>query len=227
MTSSLSIPSVATVASEVRLPAPDLRVDPKWIDLDEFFPPGAQHLSSNQREIVELVPERRTRFPSTELCPSPDNRFVLFHDGMKRKNDIYHWLMLLQHDAPFPNAIFLTKLAFDVSWSEDSRRFAVTHFVGRNSSEVFMVDTADLLRKPIEVQPIMEEHFPAHLISVPMFLKAYRWTRDGTLIVRGIGRSREEPYELFGCEMAVAVVGPDAEPKARFLRGYIKPQENR
>ena len=220
----LPMPTVPTKAPEVRLKAPDLRVDPKWLDLDEFFPPGAQRVGPTLRVTLDLAPERRTRFPSTDLCPSPDNRIVLFHDGMKRARDIFHWLMLLKDDAPFPNAIFLTKLTFDVSWAEDSRRFAVTHFVGDNSSEVFFVDTADLVRKPIDVRPFLEEHFPARLVSVPMFLKAYRWTRDGQLIVRGIGRAREAPYELFGCEVVTAFVGPDAEAKTSFLRGYIKSQ---
>lgn len=179
------------------------------------------------RVDLSLAAERRTRFPSTDLCPSPDHRFVLFHDAMKRGNDIYHWLMLLAHDAPFPNTIFLTTLVFDATWSEDSRRFAVTHFVGDNSSEVFTVDTVDLVRKPIDVRPFLEEHFPSHVLSAPMFLKAYRWTRDGRLIVRGVGRTREPPYELFGCEVATAFVGPDGEPKTTFLRGYVKPPEER
>lgn len=218
-------PSITMRAPEISKRAPNLRVDPRWLDLDEFFPPGAKRVGPAVRVTHSLAPERRTRFPSTELCTSSDNRFVLFHDGMKRTHNIYHWLMLLKHDAPFPNAIFCTPLAFDVTWSTDNRHFAVTHFVGDNSSEVFTVDTAELQRKPIDVRPFLEEHFPPYVVSVPMFLKAYRWTRDGRLIVRGIGRTREPPFELFGCEVAVAFVGPTAELKTSFLRGYIKPQE--
>jgi hypothetical protein len=222
---SLPPPNLTLQAPEMSRRAPNLRVDPSWLDLDAFFPPGAKRVGPTLRVTHSLAPERRTRFPSTELCTSLDNRFVLFHDGMKRTHEIYHWLMLLKHDAPFPNAIFCTPLAFDVTWSSDSRRFAVTHFVGDNSSEVFTVDTSDLLRKPIDVRPFLEEHFPAQAASVPMFLKAYRWTRDGRLIVRGIGRTREPPFELFGCEVAVAFVGPDADVRTSFLRGYIKSQE--
>jgi hypothetical protein len=90
---------------------------------------------------------------------------------------------------------------------------------------VFVVDTANLERKPIDVRPFIEAHFPDRLWSVPMFLKAYRWTRDGQLVVRAIARAREEPYELFGCEVAVTFGGAESEPKARFLRGFVKPQE--
>jgi hypothetical protein len=202
-----------------------MRVDPKLLELDGFFPPGARRVGPNRRLTIELGPERRTNFPSTELCPSPDKRFVLFHDGMKRREDIYHWLMILKHDAPFPNAIFLTRNVFDASWSEDSLRFAVTHYVGDNSSEVFIVDTADLVRKPVDVRRFLEEFFPPHVLGAPLFLKAYRWSRDGRLIVRGIGRSQEPPYELFGCEVVTAFAGPDATPRTSFVRGYVKPQE--
>jgi hypothetical protein len=220
----LPMPALAIAAPKIRVASPDLSLDPKWLELDEFFPPGARRVGPVSRLNAQLAPDRRTLFPSTDLCASPDKQFVLFHDGMRRARDIFHWLMLLKHDAPFPNAIFLTKLAFDASWSEDSRRFAVTHFVGDNSSEVFTVDTSDLVRKTIDVRAFLEEHFPPHLVSVPMFLKAYRWTRDGRLIVRGIGRAREEPYELFGCEIATAFVGPDGDPRTSYLRGYIKSQ---
>ena len=218
------MPIVPVAVPKIRVASPDLSLDPKWLDLDEFFPPGARRVGPVSHLNAELAPERRTVFPSTELCTSPNQQFVLFHDGMKRARDIFHWLMLLKPDAPFPNAIFLTKLAFDASWSEDSHRFAVTHFVGDNSSEVFTVDMSDLVRKPIEVRAFLEEHFPPHLVSVPMFLKAYRWTRDGRLIVRAIGRAREEPYELFGCEVATAFVGPDGDPRTSYVRGYIKSQ---
>jgi hypothetical protein len=227
MLSALPPPTLTSAPLQLSRPPPE-GVDQKWFELDEFFPPGARRVGPNQRVNSEILPDRRTRFPSTDLCVSPNKHFVLFHDGMKRReNDIFHWLMLLKHDATFPNAIFLTKLAFDVSWAENSRRFAVTHFVGDNSSEVFIVDTDDLARKPIAVGPSLEEHFAPHLSSAPMFVKVYRWTRDGQLIVRAIGRAREEPYELFGAEIGISFAGALAEPQARFLRGYIKDQENR
>ena len=222
----LPMPTVAVKTPDLRRSSPDMRVDPKWLELDSFYPPGAQRIGTARGAAPDLAPERRTQFPSTELCPSPDKKFVLFHDGMKRqRSKIVHWLMLLKHDAPFPNTIFLTPLAFEASWAEDSQRFAVTHFVGDNSSEVFVVNTTDLERKPVDLRPCLEEFFPAHLVGVPMFLKAYRWTRDGRLIVRGVGRAREEPYELVGCEAAVSFAGPEGTPQLTFLRGYTKPQD--
>ena len=209
------------------MPVPGLALELKWLDFDGFFPPGARRIGPSSQVSFELATERRTRFPSTDLCSSPNGAAVLFHDGMKRQRDIYHWLLLLKNDAPFPNAIFCTKMAFDATWSEDSMRFAVTHFIGDNSSEVFVVDLSDLERRPIEVRTMLDGNFPGQMISAPMFAKAYRWTRDGRLVVRGIARSEHEPYEQFGCEVLVAFSAPGGEPRGTFLRGYVLPQSER
>jgi hypothetical protein len=198
-------------------------LDFKWLDFDGFFPPGATRLTSDRFASLQLCAERRTRFPTTELCNSPDENFVLFHDGMKRKNDIFHWLLLLKKEALFPNAIFCTGMAFDVSWSDASNRFAVTHYVGRNSSEVFVVCTADLIRRSVEVKPPLAPYFAESMLSAPMFSKAYRWTRDGQLIVRGIARSEQEPYDQIGFEVLAAFPDGDSDPQTTFLRGYVLP----
>lgn len=220
------LPPLAVREINLRPPLLDLRLDLNWLDLNEFFPPGARRVGPQQPFTGELAPARRTRFPSAELCTSPDQRYILFHDGMKRgERSIFHWLMLLKKDALFPNTVFGTPLAFEASWAESSARFAVTHYVGHNASEVFVVATADLERRAIDLKPLIAAHFPPHLGAVPLFLKAYRWTVGGELIVRGIARAPEEPYELFGCEALVTFDGNGDEPAARYLRGYIKPQQ--
>lgn len=213
---------------ELRPPlSPDIHLDLNWLDLDEFVPPGAKKVGPTVPLAVELNPIERTRFPTVEPCTSPDKKYTLFHDGLKQKNrrTIHHWLMFLR-DEPraYPNMIFGTDLSFEASWAGDSRHFAVTHFVGDNSSETFAVDVDDLVRRTIRVQPFIEEYFPERLWNEKMFVKAYRWTRDGRLVVRAIARAHAEPYELFGCEVLVTFAGPDTEPKLTYLRGYIKPQ---
>lgn len=220
-------PLIPVAAVNVSLPPPpDLRLDLNWLDLDEFMPPGARRVGPVARLAVELAPIQRTRFPSAELSVSPDKRYILYHDGLKRKQQsIHHWLMLLKNEPlAYPNTILGTRLAFEASWSEDSQRFAVTHFVGDNASEVFVVDVADLEKRPIEVRPWLELHFPPHLVNEPIFVKAYRWTRDGRLVVRALARSQKEPYELFGCELAVGFSGGGEPPRTTYLRGFIKEQ---
>jgi hypothetical protein len=208
----------------IRLPVPGLAMDLNWLDLDGFFPPGARRVGPANPVSLDLCEERRTRFPTTELCASVDGRFVLFHDGMKRQRGIFHWLLLLEKDALYPNTIFGTNMAFDVSWSDDSKAFAVTHYIGHNTSEVFVVGSTELERRPINLRPALEAYFPERAISAPMFIKAYRWTRRGQLIVRGLARSEQEPYEQFGCEAAIDFVGNGAEPQVTFLRGYAVSQ---
>jgi hypothetical protein len=130
--------------------------------------------------------------------------------------------MLLKKGSPAPNGVFCTATAFETSWSTDSLRFAVTNFSGHNASEVFVEEVDDLRRIPIEVRPLIEEFFPLHVMSAPMFVKAYRWTQDGKLIVRAIGRSEAEPYDEFGCEALVSFTA--AQPRTEYLHGYLLPE---
>ena len=222
----VALPTLVAPDVNLRLRPLDLHLDLNWLDLDEFMPPGARHVGPVNRLSGELLPVSITKYPSAERCASPDGRFVLFHDGMKQKQrkDIYHWLMLMKKGSTFPNAIFVTTASFETSWSGDSQHFAVTHFPGGNSSEVIVYDSTQLARQGVTVKPLIETYFPAHLSSVPLFIKAYRWTRDGRLVVRAIARAPEEPYELFGCEAVVTFGASDEEPRAGYLRGFIKPQ---
>ena len=201
---------------------PDRSVPLDWLELDRFFPPGARRVGPFHDESLELAADNRVRFPTAEVYDSPDQAFTLFHDGVKRsRTQITHWLMMYRKGADFPHAIFNTSASFDASWSPDSALFAVTHYIGHNSSEVF-VCTTPLFKETVDVRPFVREFFPPHFIEASIFVKAYRWTADGVLIVRAVGRSWIEPYELFGFEIAVRVA-PDASGlDARYLRGFIR-----
>lgn len=210
-------------------PMPNMRpptprpIDPGWLDLDGFYPPGAKAILPDDPRTPRVQAERRMLFPTAEECVSPDGRFTLAHDGMKRGRTIFHWLMLTEKNAVVPAAIFCTKLAFDVSWAEDSRHFAVTHYLGQNASEVSVVESQPIERWTLEPRRILGPYFPAGLLTAPLMLKAYRWTEDGQLVVRGVGRAEAEPYERFGCEVLVDCRDPGIEPRLIFLRGYIAP----
>ncbi len=212
------LPPFKPVQLELPPPPP---LDLGRLDFAEFIPPGAQRVGPRHSLGAGLASLRRTRFPSAELCASPDRVWVLFHDGMKRNSTIFHWLMLLKNDAQFPNSIYCTTTAFEASWSQDSRRFAVTDFVGHNSSELFVENVEELGRRPVNIRPLIEEHFPLRVMSAPMFVKAYRWTTDGRLVVRAIGRVEEEPCDEFGCEAVVDFATPNGGPRASYLCGYI------
>lgn len=206
----------------IKLPV-DLRIDLNWLDLAGFFPPGAQRIGPDHSADLKLLPDSRTRFPSTELAPSPNREFVLFVDGAKRARQIHHWLMLLGRDSDLPSSIFTTTTAFDVTWSPDSSCFALTHFVGNNSSEVVLL-RPDRARAEIVLTSLIQEHFPAGFADARLFVKAYRWTPEHHLIVRALGRSTVEPHALLGVE-ALADLSAFSAPRLKFLRGYLKHPE--
>ena len=208
-----------------KLPPSNLRpLDVNRLDFTEFIPPGAQRVGPSKPIPADLAPYNRTKFPSADLAYSPDKSCVLFHDGSRRTSIIIHWLMLLRKELPSPHGVFGTTTAFETSWAADSHRFSVTNFTGENSSEVFVEDVEELRRINIAVRPLIEEFFPLHVMSAPMFVKAYRWTVDGRLIVRAIGRAEAEPYDEFGCEALVSFTGASSEPQTEYLHGYILPQ---
>ena len=201
---------------------PDRNVPLDWLELDRFFPPGARRVGPHHDESFKLAADNRVRFPTTEVYTSPDQAYSLFHDGVKRsRTQITHWLMFYKKNADFPNAIFNTSASFDASWSPNSALFAVTHYMGNNSSEVF-VCTTSLFKQTIDIRPLLSEFFPPHFSDASIFVKAYRWTADGVLIVRTLGRSWIEPYELFGFEMAVRVDSIANAVESRYLRGFIR-----
>jgi hypothetical protein len=219
----LPLPGAQGVA--FKLPPSNLRpLDVNRLDFADFIPPGAQRIGPSNPLPTDLAPANRTKFPSTDLAYSPDRSCVLFHDGSQRTSLIIHWLMMLRKGLPSPHGVFGTTTAFETSWAGDSQRFSVTNFTGDNSSEVFVEDVAELRRINIAVRPLIEEYFPLHVMSAPMFVKAYRWTSDGKLVVRAIGRAEAEPYDEFGCEALVSFPGPAAEPQTEYLHGYILPQ---
>ncbi|MBI5688693.1 MAG: hypothetical protein HZC55_01250 [Verrucomicrobia bacterium] len=216
-----SFPTAPPPDLTIRL-SPDMSVPLDWLELESFFPPGARRVGPREDPAHRLAPDHRMRFPNAELYSSPDKEFTLFHDGMKRpKREILHWLMLHRRNASFPHSIFSTTAAFDATWAPDSKAFAVTHYLGRNSSEVFLCSTS-LIKENVDVKPALREFFPSHFQEAALFVKAYRWTDEGRLIVRAIGRSWIEPFELFGLELVAQITPGDGELRTRFLRGFIR-----
>ena len=86
MSLTLQLPPIQLAPVEAPAPRttrPRPPLDFKWLDFYGFFPPGATRITSDRFASLQLCAERRTRFPTTELCNSPDENFDLFNDGMK------------------------------------------------------------------------------------------------------------------------------------------------
>ena len=203
------------------LPDPNRLFDWSLLDMDGFYPPGCEKIEPNGPVRLTLAPDHGVRFPTTERYGSPDGRFVLVHDGWeRRKKKVLHWLMLVTANESVPKSVFGTEHAFDVLWAPESEYFAITHYPGGNMSEVLAVAARDGAK----------EEIPARAAAIPYFIdgisertvaKAYRWTTNGALVVRGLSRGEKEPYDLVGFEILADVTGPGGRIQLRFLRGFV------
>lgn len=195
------------------------------LDVDEFIPLGASVIGPYGQVGAALVEEVRMRHPTAELSPSPDGEAVIFNDGYKAKTKIVHWLTLKRRDSAVPNSILSTMASYDTMWSPKSDAFAVTHYVGGNTTEVFIIPLGDLERVDVLLKPIVATYFPARFAPLPIFAKAYRWTRNGELVVRGVAQTTEPPFERIGCELKIDVHDTEGN-RVTFLRGYVQGLEN-
>jgi len=206
----------------INLSVPEVSFDLNRLDLEGFFPPGAERILG--KSVPDVLPDNRTRFPSTDTSVSPNGDVVLFHDGQRREGWIQHSLMVRRLGSEQPTMVFATIRTFDVTWAPNSELFAVTNYTGDNSSEVtaFGIDGKKVR---IDLRKLVEESFPSDVRSALLFVKAYRWTSDSQLVLRALGRSALKPFSILGCE-AVADITSAGEAQITFCRGYVKrPQE--
>jgi len=129
--------------------------------------------------------------------------------------------MLLEANRELPEIIYTTRTMFEASWSNNSQRFAITDFIGHNRSRVSAFEVDERRRIDLEVTPFLEEFFPQSFWDKPMFVRVYRWTTDGTVIVRAIGVIEGDANEQFGCEVRFKFKGFGGEFESDYLSGYI------
>jgi hypothetical protein len=170
---------------------------------------------------LTLVADPGVRFPTTEQYGSPNRRFLLVHDGWERRGKkVLHWLMLVTANESVPKSVFGTEHAFDAMWAPDSERFAITHYPGGNRSEVLAVASRDGAKDEISARAAAMPYF-VDGIAERAVAKAYRWTTNGELVVRGLSRSEREPYDLVGFEVLADVKSQEGGIQLRFLRGFV------
>lgn len=216
-----SISLIAPDLPAIPLPDPNRLFDWTVLDMDGFYPPGCEKIEPDGPVRLALAPHQGVRFPTTERYGSPNGRFVLVHDGWeRRKKKVLHWLMLVTANESVPKTVFGTEHAFDVLWAPDSEYFALTHYPGGNRSEVFAVAAGNGAKEEVSARAAALPYF-VDGIAERTVSKAYRWTTNGALIVRGLSRSEKEPYDLVGFEILADVKGSGGQIQLRFLRGFI------
>ncbi|MBL9213033.1 MAG: hypothetical protein JNL92_21405 [Opitutaceae bacterium] len=203
------------------LPDPNRLFDWSLLDLDGFYPPGCEKIEPHGPVRLSVAPEPGLRFPTAERYGSPNKRFWLVHDGWeRRKKKVLHWLLLVTANETVPKSVFGTEHAFDVLWAPHSEHFAITHYPGGNKSEVLVVASGDGAKDEIAARAAAIPYF-VDGISERTVAKAYRWTTNGELVVRGLGRTEREPYDLVGFEILADVRNPGGAMQLRFLRGFV------
>ena len=213
----LSAPELPALAP----PDPNRLFDWSLLDMDGFYPPGCEKIEPNGPVRLTLAPDRGVRFPTTERYGSPNGRFELVHDGWeRRKKKVLHWLMLVTASESVPKSVFGTEHAFDVLWGPESEYFAITHYPGGNKSEVLAVAARDGAKEDIAARAAASPYF-VDGIADRTVAKAYRWTTNGALVVRGLSRTEKEPHDLVGFEILADMKGPGGEIRLRFLRGFV------
>lgn len=198
-------PRPAGGPAEISFNLPQFRppdIDVAWLDADEFIPPGATVIF-RRPERPRIQPTPRARFPSTEECVAIDGNAVVGTLSDKTQRDVKHRLLLYRAGDAASKTVLLTANTFEVLWSPDSEYVAVTEFVGRNSSEVFVVNRKDAAPERVDLGEVLARHFRTGLLDAPRFHKAYRWSDGPLLLIRVLGRLPVPPYEQFGCELLV------------------------
>lgn len=209
-------PVIAPIPTEA--PSMDLQL----LDSPEFYPPGAKHLVPTDLPSPATVDFPRANFPHAGLYTSPDAQWSLTEIGFEQWDGIHLTLEAIRRGTDVFHNLLQTRSAHVALWAPDSRHAALTLYTGSNWSMVYVIDVPrHELSEPIYPAHALVPYLPADQLDAPQFVSAYRWTQDGRLVLRGVGRYTTPPYTLFGYEL-LATLHDDRSPDLIFLRGYTK-----
>jgi hypothetical protein len=223
------VPPLMPTAPSYSLPLPVFgrrHVDSKWLFGDEFFPPGATRIFPSPPVKPKLNETPQIKYPSMEVLPSPDGALTIFSDSGESKNVMVHWLMVYRKGDAQPASLFHTRNTYEVIWSADSVRAAITEFIGDNRSEVTIGDMRDYSRgEPLDVRPAVAAYFTVDHLAAPRFVRAQAFGDGALLLVRCVGQLAESPFDQFGFEVFVDLTRLDDPAAMTFVRGYVLPGE--
>ncbi len=216
--------AVALVAPPYTLPVFEPKpIDQRAMYADDFVPPGAERILPNPRVEPKLHETPQMKYPDLEPLPSPNGLLTLFSDSGEAKKVMIHWLMLYRKGAVRPESLFHTRNSHEVMWSTDNERVAVTDFIGDNRSAVTIVDVRDDSATPLlDLKPALLPYLAEYLLMSPTFVRAHRWSDGSRVLVRGVGRMAESPFDQFGYEVLVDLAHLEDPASVVFVGGYLK-----
>lgn len=217
-----SLPAAASPTLTLRLP-PLPEIDFRWLDLDEFLPPGATLIKPAKEISAPLYLTPVAKYPSTQECVSLDGNAVVGSRSEQGNEKMRHWLRLFRRGDDQARSIFQTQHSYEVTWAKDSRALAISHALGKNTGEVLVLRLGtDDEAQPVDVRDVLRPYFSEAQLASLCYNKVYRWSDGPKLIVRGVGRLASEPFDLFGYEVLVDAAHPVDPAHMHFMRGFVK-----
>jgi hypothetical protein len=203
---------------EAKMPQPIF----PWLELGNFFPPGAVAIYPHHGyRPPHLLDTPRAWFPSTAECTSRLGNATLYHEAEKSGEGMSY--VVFHRDEPTKKIkpVFEIRKALEVLWSPDGSRAAITILTGSNTAAVVILPMATLkASEPIDPSSALARYLPPYLVQAPQFIMALRWTTSGELVLRARGEEPAAPYPYFGYEVSVDTDHPDLPGAIEFLRGY-------
>lgn len=200
------------------------QINSRWLFGNEFFPPGARRIFPASPVAFKLHETPQINYPSMEVLPSPDGALTIFSDSGEAKKVMVHWLMVYRKGDAQPTSLFHTHNTYEVLWSADSVRAAITEFIGENRSEVVIGDMRDYSRSDrLDVRAAVAAYFSSEQLAAPRFLRAQAFGDGALLLVRCVGQLETAPFDQFGFEVLVDLSRLDDPESMRFVRGYVLP----
>jgi hypothetical protein len=137
-------------------------------------------------------------FPKLSQAVSPDGRFVVV--GINSDKEPNHTVFLEDRYLKTRRKLFTYERHIVVLWKADSKLFAVTNYVGSNSSRCTII-SVDRKAKPIEVTAVLSHQLAEasrkrlqnQLNNHHVYVEAVVWDGPTSLQVKMSGYGDEDP----------------------------------
>ena len=198
------------------------RWTPDRIYAAEFFPEDAS-VKLELHPMPDNVRSSSTRYPSEQQSRSPRGSHLLRCVTNEEAGVEKHSLILEDPRGGAAKTIWTTELPFEVMWSGEGDAVAISQDFGNGRVDVFvhfLVYERTYALPDVFPKQLEDILSPAQLRSQWDF-RALGWVPHQGLVVRGVGRDEQEPYQDYGHEFVVHFMkGAGPSYPASLLRAY-------
>lgn len=161
--------------------------------------PTVTEVEGARLQTESVLPNARTAsFPEESEYPSPDKRYVIVEINNRREP--YHTVFLRDNARGTQRKLFTYGRHISLLWNISGTTFAVTDYVGSNSSQV-SVYAVDEGRAPVRALDLLFSELPedarkalrAELTNHHVYLEASAWVAPTVLSVEVSGHGSANP----------------------------------